>query len=41
VKGEVEVLESTWRAGVGRVLETEVAGEVLRGEILERRRRGV
>jgi pre-mRNA-splicing factor SPF27 len=41
VRGEIEVLERTWKAGVGRVLETEVAAEMLRQQVLERRRQGV
>jgi pre-mRNA-splicing factor SPF27 len=40
VGGEVEILGETWRKGVGRVLETQVAAEALRREILERRRAG-
>ena len=40
VGGEVKGLEEGWRKGVGRVLETEVAAEGVRREILERRRRG-
>lgn len=40
VGGEVRGLEETWKRGVGRVLETEVAAEGLRREILERRREG-
>ncbi|KAI9750132.1 MAG: hypothetical protein M4579_006597 [Chaenotheca gracillima] len=38
VRGEVEALEEAWREGVGRVIETEVAAEGLRREVLERRR---
>lgn len=38
VRGEIEGLEQTWRRGVGRILEVEVAAEGLRREILERRR---
>jgi pre-mRNA-splicing factor SPF27 len=41
VRGEIEVLERTWRSGVGRVLETEVSAEGLRQDVLEKRRRGV
>jgi len=41
VAGEIMGLGETWRRGVGRVLETEVAAEGLRREILERRRAGV
>lgn len=37
---EVKGLEEGWKRGVGRVLETEVACEQLRREILERRRQG-
>jgi pre-mRNA-splicing factor SPF27 len=40
VKGEITLLERSWREGVGRVLETEVAAEGLRGRVLEERRRG-
>ncbi|KAG6052829.1 hypothetical protein E4U17_005322 [Claviceps sp. LM77 group G4] len=39
VKGELESLESTWRKGVGRVLETEIAVEALRAEVREELRR--
>ncbi|KAH7149572.1 Pre-mRNA-splicing factor SPF27 [Dactylonectria estremocensis] len=35
VAAEVVTLEQTWRAGVGRVLETEVAVEELQGKIRE------
>ncbi|KAK6583881.1 hypothetical protein PZA11_003611 [Diplocarpon coronariae] len=38
VSGELKGLEEGWRRGVGRVLETEVAAEAVRREILERRR---
>ena len=40
VGGEVKGLEQAWKRGVGRVLETEVAAEGVRREILERRREG-
>jgi pre-mRNA-splicing factor SPF27 len=40
VQGEVRGLEEAWRRGVGRVLETEVAAEGLRREVLDRRRLG-
>jgi len=40
VRGEMEGLEQAWRRGVGRVVETEVAAEGLRREVLERRRHG-
>jgi pre-mRNA-splicing factor SPF27 len=40
VLGEVKTLEETWKKGVGRVLETEVAAEGLKAQILERRRAG-
>jgi len=40
VGGEVKGLEEAWKRGVGRVLETEVAAEGIRREILERRREG-
>ncbi|OIW31570.1 breast carcinoma amplified sequence 2 [Coniochaeta ligniaria NRRL 30616] len=39
VAGEIQGLEDTWKKGVGRVLETEVATEALRREVLEARRR--
>ena len=35
VKAEIQGLEETWRKGVGRVLETEVAVEELRSKIRE------
>lgn len=38
VGGEVQGLEETWKRGVSRILETEVAAEGVRREILERRR---
>ncbi|OAL45615.1 hypothetical protein IQ07DRAFT_591398 [Pyrenochaeta sp. DS3sAY3a] len=38
--GEMKTLEETWRKGVGRVLETEVAVEGLKQQILEKRRAG-
>lgn len=40
VHGEIKTLEETWKKGVGRVLETEVAAEGLKQQILERRRAG-
>jgi pre-mRNA-splicing factor SPF27 len=40
VHGEIKTLEETWKRGVGRVLETEVAAEGLKNQILERRRAG-
>ncbi|OAL02241.1 hypothetical protein IQ06DRAFT_292940 [Phaeosphaeriaceae sp. SRC1lsM3a] len=40
VQGEIQTLEETWKKGVGRVLETEVAAEGLKQQILERRRAG-
>ena len=40
VLGEIKTLEDTWQKGVGRVLETEVAAEGLKQQILERRRAG-
>ncbi|KAF2634333.1 hypothetical protein P280DRAFT_439118 [Massarina eburnea CBS 473.64] len=40
VAGEIGTLEQTWKEGVGRVLETEVAAEGLKQQILERRRAG-
>lgn len=39
VSGEMRGLEEAWRKGVGKVLETEVAAEGLRQEVLEQRRR--
>ncbi|CAD6500714.1 BgTH12-06421 [Blumeria graminis f. sp. triticale] len=38
VEGEIRSLEDTWKKGVGRLLETEVAAEKLRREILQRLR---
>jgi pre-mRNA-splicing factor SPF27 len=35
---EIHGLEETWKKGVGRVLETEIAAEGLRQEVLEQRR---
>lgn len=40
VHGEIKTLEETWKKGVGRVLETEVAAEGLKQQILDRRRAG-
>lgn len=40
VKGEVGMLERSWREGVGRVLETEVAAEGLKEQVLKERRAG-
>jgi pre-mRNA-splicing factor SPF27 len=40
VHGEFQALEETWKRGVGRVLETEVAAEGLKQQILEKRRAG-
>jgi len=40
VGGEIRGLDEGWRRGVGRVLETEVAAEGVRRDILERRRGG-
>lgn len=40
VHGEIKTLEDTWKKGVGRVLETEVAAEGLKQQILEKRRAG-
>ncbi|KAG5927550.1 hypothetical protein E4U53_002849, partial [Claviceps sorghi] len=39
VRGELESLEETWRRGVGRVLETEIAVEGLRAEMREELRK--
>ncbi|KAH8158161.1 hypothetical protein CIB48_g10095, partial [Xylaria polymorpha] len=35
---ELKSLEDTWKKGVGRVLETEVAAEALRQQVLEKQR---
>jgi pre-mRNA-splicing factor SPF27 len=40
VRGEMAMLEETWKKSVSRVLETEVAVEGLKQQILERRRAG-
>ncbi|KAL6705030.1 hypothetical protein ACN47E_007433 [Coniothyrium glycines] len=40
VQGEMATLEETWKKGVGRVLETEVAAEALKQQILDKRRAG-
>ncbi|QSZ31645.1 hypothetical protein DSL72_001212 [Monilinia vaccinii-corymbosi] len=40
VEAEIKGLEDGWKKGVGRVLETEVAAEGVRREILVRRRAG-
>lgn len=40
VEGELRVLEESWKKGIARVLETEVAAENLRHQILEARRIG-
>lgn len=40
VRGEMEGLEASWRGGVGRLVEVEVAAEEIRIQILERRRQG-
>ena len=40
VSGEIKTLEETWKKGLGRVLETEVAAEGLKQQILEERRAG-
>lgn len=40
VSGEIKTLEETWKKGVGRVLETEVAAEGLKQQIMEKRRAG-
>ncbi|KAI9883865.1 MAG: hypothetical protein M1823_004356 [Watsoniomyces obsoletus] len=37
-QGELEALTQTWRQGVGKVIETEVAAEALRRDILQRKR---
>lgn len=40
VKEEMGRLEERWRRGVGRALETELAAELVRREVVERRREG-
>ena len=40
-KGEMINLEETWKRGIGRILEVQIATEGLQREILERRRQGV
>ncbi|KAM3072240.1 hypothetical protein ACMFMG_009056 [Clarireedia jacksonii] len=40
VEAEIKGLEEVWKKGIGRVLETEVAAEGVRREILEKRREG-
>ena len=40
IRGEMANLEVTWRTGVGRALEVEIANEGLRRQILEAQRRG-
>lgn len=37
---ELRALEDTWKRGVGRVLETEIATEALRQQVLEKQRGG-
>jgi pre-mRNA-splicing factor SPF27 len=37
---EIKGLEEGWKKSIGRILEVEVAGEAVRREILERRRKG-
>ncbi|KAI0433566.1 Pre-mRNA-splicing factor SPF27 [Xylaria sp. FL1042] len=37
---ELRGLEDAWKKGVGRVLETEIATEALRQQVLEKQRRG-
>lgn len=39
-EAEIKGLEEGWKKGIGRVLETEVAAEGIRREILDRRRAG-
>ena len=41
VSGEVNSLEQTWKRGVSRVLETEVAAEGVRRDILDVRASGI
>jgi pre-mRNA-splicing factor SPF27 len=38
--GEMHGLEEGWKTGIGRMIETQAAGERLRMEILERKRQG-
>ncbi|CAK3946227.1 related to BCAS2 family [Lecanosticta acicola] len=38
--GEMHGLEEGWRTGIGRMIETQAAGERLRHDILERKRQG-
>ncbi|KAI9847245.1 MAG: hypothetical protein M1838_000959 [Thelocarpon superellum] len=38
VRGELEALNQSWREGVGKVIEAELAAEAVRQEILDRRR---
>ncbi|KAL1303920.1 hypothetical protein AAFC00_000374 [Neodothiora populina] len=38
-RAEMETMEQTWRNGIGRMIDVEVAAEGLRREILERKRR--
>lgn len=40
VHGEITTLEKTWKEGIGRVIEAEVAAEGLKQQILEKRRAG-
>ena len=40
VRGEIEILEETWKKGVGRALEAGVAAEELRRRVLKERRKG-
>lgn len=40
VNGEIKTLEETWKKGLGRVLETEVAAEALKQQIMDQRRAG-
>lgn len=39
--GEVQSLQDTWKTGIGRMIEAQVAGEQLRQHILDRRRQGI
>ena len=39
-RGEIVALEETWRRGVGKILEVQVAAERLRQEIEKRRKEG-
>ncbi|EMD86450.1 hypothetical protein COCC4DRAFT_193824 [Bipolaris maydis ATCC 48331] len=40
VSGEIKTLEETWKKGLGRLLETEVAAEGLKQQIMDKRKAG-